>query len=137
MRCLFPFKNKSKSRKRNSSPEFRNQNSSNSDNTAVNRATKSAGSVPSPRSLPEMYKEREHNLRVFSFSELRAATNDFNKLLKIGEGGFGRVYKGTIRSPNGEEGEPTVVAIKKLNKHGLQVFFPPKFFDRFYVRIPF
>ncbi|XP_057511601.1 probable serine/threonine-protein kinase PBL19 isoform X2 [Actinidia eriantha] len=120
MRCLFPFKDKSKSRKRNSSPEFGDQNSSNSDKTAANRATKSAGSVSSARSLPEMYKEREHNLRVFSFSELRAATNDFNKLLKIGEGGFGRVYKGTIRPPNGEEGESTVVAIKKLNKHGLQ-----------------
>lgn len=68
-----------------------------------------------------MYREKQHNLRVFSFSELRNATNDFNKLLKIGEGGFGSVYKGTIRPPNGQ-GDPTVVAIKKLNKHGLQVY---------------
>lgn len=67
-----------------------------------------------------MYKEKEHNLRVFSFSELRNATNNFNRLLKIGEGGFGSVYKGTIRPADGQ-GEPFVVAIKKLNKHGLQV----------------
>lgn len=66
-----------------------------------------------------MYREKQHNLRVFSFSELRNATNDFNRLLKIGEGGFGSVYKGTIKPPNGR-GDPTVVAIKKLNKHGLQ-----------------
>ena len=70
-----------------------------------------------------MYKEKQHNLRVFSFSELKSATNDFNRLLKIGEGGFGRVYKSTIRAPNGL-GDPIVVAIKKLNKHGLQVLTP-------------
>jgi hypothetical protein len=62
----------------------------------------------------------EHNLQVFSFQELREATNGFNRLLKIGEGGFGSVYKGTIRPANGQ-GDPIVVAIKKLNNHGLQV----------------
>ncbi|URD92092.1 STYKc [Musa troglodytarum] len=38
---------------------------------------------------------------------------------KIGEGGFGGVYKGYIRPPDGEEGR-TLVAIKKLNQRGLQ-----------------
>ncbi|RWV96327.1 hypothetical protein GW17_00040977 [Ensete ventricosum] len=38
---------------------------------------------------------------------------------KIGEGGFGGVYKGYIGPPNGEEGR-TLVAIKKLNQRGLQ-----------------
>uniref|UniRef100_A0A5B6YLQ0 Protein kinase domain-containing protein n=1 Tax=Davidia involucrata TaxID=16924 RepID=A0A5B6YLQ0_DAVIN len=117
MKCFHIFKDKSKTRKAKSSPELQNQ--SRSDNLASNRATKSAGSQSSPRSIPEMYKEKEHNLRVFSFSELRNATNDFNRLLKLGEGGFGSVYKGTIRPPNGQ-GDPSVVAIKKLNQHGLQ-----------------
>lgn len=48
------------------------------------------------------------NLRVFTFSDLRQATNNFSRLLKVGEGGFGSVYKGTIK-PYG------AVAIKKLN----------------------
>lgn len=68
----------------------------------------------------ELYKEKEHNLRVFSFSELKEATNGFNRLLKIGEGGFGSVYKGSIFPENGQ-GDPVIVAIKKLNKNGLQV----------------
>lgn len=78
----------------------------------------------------EMYKQREKNLRVFTFSELRNATHDFNKLLKIGEGGFGRVYKGSIKIENGQGGgvdSSLVVAIKKLNKHGLQVLISYKY----------
>ncbi|KAM3686842.1 hypothetical protein ACB098_10G033500 [Castanea mollissima] len=117
MKCFF-FKDKSKNKRgSNSAPELNNQNKS--DNSAITRASKSSSSLPSPRSIPELYKEKEHNLRVFSFQELREATNGFNRLLKIGEGGFGSVYKGTIKPPDGR-GEPTVVAIKKLNTRGLQ-----------------
>ncbi|GMP95615.1 hypothetical protein CsSME_00044591 [Camellia sinensis var. sinensis] len=119
MKCFFPFKDKSKSRQGRSAPELKNETSTSGNTAAANRGTKSAGSVSSPRSIPEMYREKQHNLRVFSLSELRTATNDFNRLLKIGEGGFGSVYKGTIRPPDGN-GDPIVVAIKKLNQHGLQ-----------------
>ncbi|PSS09673.1 Receptor-like protein kinase, partial [Actinidia chinensis var. chinensis] len=122
MNCFSLFKDKSKSQQRGkskSAPDLKTNQSGKSGNSPPNRGTKSLGSVSSPRSIPEMYKEKQHNLRVFSFSELRSATNDFNRLLKIGEGGFGRVYKGTIRAPDGL-GDPIVVAIKKLNKHGLQ-----------------
>ncbi|XP_057477263.1 probable serine/threonine-protein kinase PBL19 [Actinidia eriantha] len=121
MKCFFAFKGKSKSQQRGKSqltPELKPQ-SGKSGNYPANRETKLAGSVSSPRSIPEMYKEKQHSLRVFSFSELRSATNDFNRLLNIGEGGFGRVYKGTIRAPDGL-GDPIVVAIKILNPHGLQ-----------------
>jgi len=41
-------------------------------------------------------------------------------LLKLGEGGFGSVYKGVIRLPGGPAGG-MVVAIKKLNPKGHQV----------------
>ncbi|XP_019446025.1 PREDICTED: probable serine/threonine-protein kinase PBL19 isoform X2 [Lupinus angustifolius] len=51
--------------------------------------------------------------------ELRDATNGFNRMLKIGEGGFGSVYKGSIRPLNGQ-GDPIVVAIKRLNTRGFQ-----------------
>jgi len=40
-------------------------------------------------------------------------------LLKLGEGGFGSVYKGVIRLPGGPAGG-MVVAIKKLNPKGHQ-----------------
>ncbi|XWS62071.1 hypothetical protein CRYUN_Cryun07bG0179500 [Craigia yunnanensis] len=117
MKCFCIFikdKSKNKERESRSAPELRNQ--SNSDNSALCRTSIS---LPSPRSIPELYKEKEHNLRVFSLQELRDATNGFNRMLKIGEGGFGSVYKGTIRPLNGR-GDPIVVAIKKLNTQGLQ-----------------
>lgn len=43
----------------------------------------------------------------FDFKILRDATNNFDKANKLGEGGFGEVYKGTMK--NGK-----VVAVKKL-----------------------
>jgi hypothetical protein len=119
MKCFFAFKDKLKNKRGSrSAPELNNSKAS--DSSAIKRTTKSSSSLPSPRSIPELYKEKEHNLRVFSYQELREATNGFNRLLKIGEGGFGSVYKGTIRPPDGR-GDPTVVAIKKLNTKGLQV----------------
>uniref|UniRef100_A0A2N9IF32 Protein kinase domain-containing protein n=1 Tax=Fagus sylvatica TaxID=28930 RepID=A0A2N9IF32_FAGSY len=118
MKCFFAFKDKLKNKRGSrSAPELNNSKAS--DSSAIKRTTKSSSSLPSPRSIPELYKEKEHNLRVFSYQELREATNGFNRLLKIGEGGFGSVYKGTIRPPDGR-GDPTVVAIKKLNTNGLQ-----------------
>ncbi|KAM4132125.1 hypothetical protein ACJW30_01G226600 [Castanea mollissima] len=47
--------------------------------------------------------------RCFSLSEIKAATNNFDKLFIIGVGGFGDVYKGYI------DGGETCVAIKRLN----------------------
>jgi hypothetical protein len=117
MKCFYIFKDKFKNKKgqANSAPEPSDHQSKS--NSSPRRTAKS---LPSPRSIPELYKEKEHNLRVFSFQELKEATNGFNRLLKIGEGGFGSVYKGTVRPASGQ-GDPIVVAIKKLNNHGLQV----------------
>ncbi|KAI3743435.1 hypothetical protein L1987_61144 [Smallanthus sonchifolius] len=42
--------------------------------------------------------EKPSNLRVFTVAELKAATNNFCRSSKIGEGGFGSVYKGLIKS---------------------------------------
>ncbi|XP_073012229.1 U-box domain-containing protein 33-like isoform X2 [Typha latifolia] len=48
----------------------------------------------------------------FSHSEIEEATNNFDESLKIGEGGYGSVYKGFLRH--------TVVAIKMFNPQGMQ-----------------
>lgn len=38
--------------------------------------------------------------RVFTFHELAVATNNFRPECLLGEGGFGRVYKGYLESTN-------------------------------------
>ncbi|WOL10484.1 putative receptor-like protein kinase [Canna indica] len=89
------------------------------DSTAVKQTSKSAGSVSSQPSISELYEEKAHNLRVFKLKELQNATNNFSRMLKIGEGGFGSVYKGFVKPPNGK-GDNIIVAVKKLNTQGLQ-----------------
>lgn len=58
-------------------------------------------------------------MRVFEFKELKSATNDFSRLMKIGEGGFGGVYKGFVKPVDGTR-EKIAVAVKMLNQHSLQ-----------------
>uniref|UniRef100_A0A453BCV7 Protein kinase domain-containing protein n=1 Tax=Aegilops tauschii subsp. strangulata TaxID=200361 RepID=A0A453BCV7_AEGTS len=50
---------------------------------------------------------------LIDISTLRAATGDFAETNKLGEGGFGAVYKGTL--PDGEE-----IAVKRLSKSSAQ-----------------
>ena len=44
--------------------------------------------------LSGIYSEK--NIRLFSYAELRTATDNFNRTNKVGRGGFGTVYKVTI-----------------------------------------
>ncbi|KAK1306616.1 putative receptor-like protein kinase [Acorus calamus] len=113
MKCFYPFKGKSKARS-DGSPPTTAKHASKSSGLAV-----CAGSSPSPRSIPDLYEEKAQNLVVFKFNELRNATNDFSRLNKIGEGGFGGVYKGFIK-PRNDKGDRIPVAVKKLNQSGLQ-----------------
>ena len=52
-------------------------------------------------------------LQAFELAEILEATDGFSPLAKIGEGGFGAVYRGRLR------GMP--VAVKKLNQNSSQV----------------
>jgi len=52
--------------------------------------------------------------QTFSFKELAAATKNFSQECLLGEGGFGRVYKGRLESIG------QVVAVKQLDRNGLQ-----------------
>ncbi|KAM3325295.1 putative serine/threonine-protein kinase PBL7 [Capsicum chacoense] len=51
--------------------------------------------------------------KIFTFRELAAATRNFRGDCLLGEGGFGRVYKGRLDSNQ-------IVAIKQLDRNGLQ-----------------
>ncbi|KAF5461081.1 hypothetical protein F2P56_020904 [Juglans regia] len=52
--------------------------------------------------------------RAYTFRELCVATQNFHSENLLGEGGFGRVYKGHIASTN------QVVAVKQLDRNGFQ-----------------
>ncbi|KAL7242680.1 hypothetical protein ACSBR1_015128 [Camellia fascicularis] len=49
----------------------------------------------------------------YNFNTIRIATNNFSDANKLGQGGFGAVYKG--RFPNGKE-----IAVKRLYKNSSQ-----------------
>ncbi|KAJ9171387.1 hypothetical protein P3X46_014766 [Hevea brasiliensis] len=59
----------------------------------------------SSSSMPQFFSD-------FCFSEIEEATQNFNQDLKIGEGGYGSIYKGFLRH--------TQVAIKVLHSNSLQ-----------------
>ncbi|XP_078448426.1 putative serine/threonine-protein kinase PBL7 isoform X2 [Wolffia australiana] len=69
-----------------------------------------SSSVPDGRETTSSARTAARN---FSFRELASATNNFREVDCLGEGGFGKVYKG--RLPTGE-----IVAVKVLNLHGVQ-----------------
>ncbi|CAM0907341.1 unnamed protein product [Alopecurus aequalis] len=52
--------------------------------------------------------------KIFTFRELAVATKNFRKDCLLGEGGFGRVYKGHVE--NGQQ----VIAVKQLDRNGFQ-----------------
>ncbi|AES67534.1 putative protein kinase RLK-Pelle-RLCK-VIIa-1 family [Medicago truncatula] len=52
--------------------------------------------------------------QTFTFAELAAATENFRADCFVGEGGFGKVYKGYLEKIN------QVVAIKQLDRNGVQ-----------------
>ncbi|XP_052207626.1 cold-responsive protein kinase 1-like [Diospyros lotus] len=70
---------------------------------------------PSTKQSPEIDEEISgiHNLNLFTYREIRSATADFSPINKIGEGGFGSVFKGRLR--NG-----TVAAVKVLSPESRQ-----------------
>ncbi|KAK4491705.1 hypothetical protein RD792_002471 [Penstemon davidsonii] len=63
-------------------------------------------------------KTNEYELPIFSFSSISAATNNFSVTNKLGEGGFGPVYKGELLNRQ-------FVAVKRLSQRsgqGLEEF---------------
>ncbi|KAJ9141186.1 hypothetical protein P3X46_031754 [Hevea brasiliensis] len=72
-----------------------------------------------PKAVGNEYPDQNApNLQVFKFSEIKAATSNFSHENRLGEGGYGPVYKGTLET--GQE-----IAVKRLSKtshQGLKEF---------------
>lgn len=62
----------------------------------------------------EHSESKNINAQTFTFRELASATKNFKQETLLGEGGFGRVYKGTLAATG------QVVAVKQLDRNGLQ-----------------
>lgn len=93
--------------------------SSPSSSGGVHSKTKASAASTPTRTIQELSEERgAQRLRVFDLDELGSATNGFSRALKLGEGGFGSVYRAFFRSASGAR---VVLAVKRLNQRSLQV----------------
>lgn len=52
-------------------------------------------------------------VKSFSYNEMTVATDNFSSSAQVGQGGYGKVYKGTLA-------DGTVVAIKRAQEGSLQ-----------------
>ncbi|XP_012487730.1 probable serine/threonine-protein kinase PBL20 [Gossypium raimondii] len=118
MKCFRSFKDKFRSQGQRSDPMLKGERKADGC-SGPDRISKSSSacSAASPHNTPELYEAKSHNLRVFSFSDFREATCNFDLLHKVGKGGFRSIYKGTIKPAD----EPFEVAIKKLYNNDLQL----------------
>ncbi|XP_059278823.1 probable serine/threonine-protein kinase PBL21 [Lycium ferocissimum] len=85
------------------------------DEDMPSRSIKSSGKGRKGHSLGGKGGESNNQnvARKFTFKELALATQNFKEANRLGEGGFGSVYKGLLESN-------LVVAIKQLNLDGIQ-----------------
>ncbi|XP_047310375.1 probable leucine-rich repeat receptor-like serine/threonine-protein kinase At3g14840 [Impatiens glandulifera] len=65
------------------------------------------------KTLDQGLKSLDFHIGLFSLSQIKAATNNFDATNKIGEGGFGPVYKGVLL-------DGTTIAVKQLSSRSKQ-----------------
>lgn len=88
---------------------------------STSNSNSSSVAPPTPWNEGEILQSS--NVKSFSFAELRMATRNFRPDSVLGEGGFGRVFKGWIDENSlaaAKAGTGMVVAIKRLNQEGFQ-----------------
>ncbi|CAM0883075.1 unnamed protein product [Alopecurus aequalis] len=67
----------------------------------------------SRRSLLSRFSVKVDGVRCFTFEEMATATNDFDDSAEVGQGGYGKVYRGNLA-------DGTAVAIKRAHEDSLQ-----------------
>ncbi|XP_020575036.1 probable serine/threonine-protein kinase PIX13 [Phalaenopsis equestris] len=91
--------------------------------SAFGQSTSSGASVDEP--FPDGKILESPNLHIFTFAELRSATKNFRPETLLGEGGFGKVFKGWVDEKTlspAKSGLGMVIAVKKLNSESMQGF---------------
>nr|XP_048323323.1 receptor-like serine/threonine-protein kinase SD1-8 [Ziziphus jujuba var. spinosa] len=78
----------------------------------VHTSQLSPNNDPSTEDVIELGRKNDHELPLLSFISVVAATDNFSACNKIGEGGFGPVYKGKL--------EGNDIAVKRLSKYSGQ-----------------
>ncbi|KAF8686734.1 hypothetical protein HU200_043572 [Digitaria exilis] len=81
---------------------------------AAEKARVKSNALAREASAPKDANGNVISAQTFTFRELATATRNFRPECFLGEGGFGRVYRGRLESTG------QVVAIKQLNRDGLQ-----------------
>ncbi|XP_060168732.1 probable serine/threonine-protein kinase PIX13 isoform X1 [Lycium barbarum] len=125
MGVCFSSNNQSPSTTRNFSSAGISQTTSNTTSSTVSNVSGNS-QFSAASGVAEVYPTGQilphPNLRIFSFTELKAATRNFRSDTVLGEGGFGKVYKGWLdeRASSRSSGSGTVIAVKKLNSESLQ-----------------
>eukprot|EP01018_Ginkgo_biloba_P017724 Gb_39652 [translate_table: standard] len=116
------------SRKKDVNPITNKNESSNKEGQSIASSASHLSRVSSERlkSKPSVDGKKEASVatkdgptthiaaQTFTFRELATATNNFRPECLLGEGGFGRVYKGRLETTG------QVVAVKQLDRNGLQ-----------------
>ncbi|KAK7266356.1 hypothetical protein RIF29_19000 [Crotalaria pallida] len=85
--------------------------------SSTNSQSESESESPRSIDLSEELKAYPH-LRRFSYNQLKLATGNFKAVNRLGEGGFGTVFKGLINQEGSTKRMP--VAVKTLNHEGFQ-----------------
>ncbi|KAA3474878.1 serine/threonine-protein kinase isoform X2 [Gossypium australe] len=125
MNCFSCFSSEKKAAKRQNSSTKNNQACDNATTEALLPQQHPPENIPKPKTTAaepakptaDGTKDNGNNniaVETFTFRELAAATRNFRKECLIGEGGFGRVYKGKLEKTG------QVVAVKQLDRNGLQ-----------------
>jgi len=91
------------------------------DPSGLSGKVSSSSMLLTPQSEDEILEAT--NLKNFTFNELRTATRNFRPDSRVGEGGFGSVFKGWIDehtlAPT-KAGTGMVIAVKRLNQESNQ-----------------